>query len=477
MAVVLLLFMGISNAFVGVFAEDHGVDTLYVEYEDGTETETEVRDHPSETLHFDVYKSPASIVTSATLVLADGTEVEWEGHGDDKNILDDSEQGGYWHWVYTPAGVLTISGSEYTELEEEPAGSIIIEKELLDVDNDGITEDDTVFTVNVKGPYEYDANHTFSVDEPAVIENLNYGDYTIAEVDIPDGFEMISIEEEEITLSGDMMEVTVVVTNQVDEDIDEIVGDPGALIIEKLLLDPDEEEIDDDDTVFTVNIKGDDYDEDHEFSVNKPLVLDELEPGDYSITEVDVPEGFEFVSISDEMVTISEDDQEDILVTVTNQGQEDIDDIVGDPGALIIEKLLLDPDEEEIDDDDTVFTVNIKGDDYDEDHEFSVNEPLVLDELEPGDYSITEVDVPEGFEFVSISDEMVTISEDHEEDITVTVTNKVEEEADEEEIIMDDEVPLGDGELPRTGQRHPRDFYLLGLMISGFGLFLKRYLI
>ncbi len=263
---------------------------------------------------------------------------------------------------------------------EEVLGMLTIEKVLLDVDDEAITEDDTEFTVNVEGPYKYNEDHTFSVDEPVVIEDLPLGDYTISEVHIPDGFELISIEEENITLSEKLQAVTVVVTNQVEEDI--VIGEPGALIIEKLLLDADDEEITDDDTMFMVNIQGDEYDEDHEFSVNEPLVLDELEPGDYYITELSIPEGFEFVEISHEMVTLSENNEEDITVVVTNQAVEMLEDI--------------------------------------EDEE-----------------------LPEG--------------------------------APEEEIILDEEVPLGDGELPRTGQRHARDFYLLGLMISGLGVFMKRF--
>ena len=520
-------------------------------------------------------------------------------------VLDDLEPGEYHITeINTPEGyifvsisdeMVTISENNQEDVtvvvtnqvveEEEVFGMLTIEKYLLDVDDEAITEDDTEFTVNVEGPYKYNEDHTFSVDEPVVIEDLPLGDYTISEVHIPDGFELISIEEENITLSEKLQAVTVVVTNQVEEDI--VIGEPGALIIEKLLLDADDEEITDDDTMFMVNIQGEEYDEDHEFSVNEPLVLDELEPGDYYISELEIPEGFEFVEISHEMVTISEDNQEDITVVVTNQMVEEeevlgmltiekylldvdgeqvleddtlftvqvtgpfnydedhtfsvndpaviqdlplgeyeisekdipegyqlvtIDDVlvmlsveqpeatvvvvnheveedivIGEPGALIIEKLLLDVDDEEITDDDTMFMVNIQGDEYDEDHEFSVNEPLVLDELEPGDYYITELSIPEGFEFVEISHEMVTLSENNEEDITVVVTNQavemledIEDEelpegAPEEEIILDEEVPLGDGELPRTGQRHARDFYLLGLMISGLGVFMKRF--
>jgi len=422
MAVTLILFMGLSNALVTVFAEEHGIATLYVNYEDGTSTETEVRDHPSTALHFDVYKSPASIVTSATLVLSDGTEIEWGGQGhDEENNLDDTTQGGYWHWVYSPqSGILTISNSNYTELEEEPMGSITIQKVLQDGD-DTIADSDVEFTVNVSNGDGFSEEVTFSVNNPVTLDELELGTYNIEEIDIPDGYELVSISPDEVTLSEENLSVTVTVTNMVE------MEDPtGTLIIEKVLQDEGGTEIAEDDTEFTINVTGPEgYDEDHTFSVDEDAVITGLTLGTYELNEVSIPEDFEFVSISDETVELSVDT---LSVTVTVTNEVTIDDDPEDPlGSITIEKILFD-DDDEILDSDVDFTVNITGPEgYDEDHTFSVNEPVEVEDLELGTYSINEINVPEGYEFLSISSEEVTLTEGTLS-VTVFVTNMVEPE-------------------------------------------------
>jgi uncharacterized surface anchored protein len=374
----------------------------------------------------------------------------------------------------------TVVVTNKIEKEEEAVlGSLTIEKYLLDADGEPIDEDNTMFTVQVKGPYGYNEDHTFSVDKPAVIEDLALGEYSIYEKDIPEGYQLITIDDVLVTLSEEEPEATVVVANQVVEE-DKMVG---SITIEKLLMDIDDEKITDDDTLFTVNITGPQgYDEDHTFSVNESLKIMDLPYGAYHIEEVNIPDGYEFVKLSDDKVVLSADNT-DAKVIVTNAVESD--EIIGEPTtSLTIKKLLLDIDDEKITDDDTLFTVNITGPQgYNEDHTFSVNEYVKLMDLPYGAYHITEIDIPDGYKFVEQSDEMVVLSADNP-DAMVTVTNEVvatddiiDEEPPVDEIILDEEPPLGIGELPRTGQRHPSEFYVLGLMITGLGVFLKRFII
>ena len=198
--------------------------------------------------------------------------------------------------------------------------------------------------------------------------------------------------------------------------------------------------------------------------------------------------------------------------------------VAPDPtGVISVEKVLQDVDGSVITDSDATFTISVSGSDYEKEHTFSAGDSysfidLPLGEDGEAEFVVEETSIPQGYELVSIqSGEVVTDPETDGNSITITVnedsspvevivTNKVEavvddidddevpegvpkdeiiddidddeipEGAPRDEIILDEEVPLGEGELPRTGQRHVRDFYILGLMLSGLGVVLKRYI-
>ena len=357
----------------------------------------------------------------------------------------------------------------------DPRGSITVEKILLSGD-EAIEDSDLEFTVNVSNGDDYNVDHTFTVNEPAEINGLELGTYTIEEINLPDGVEFDNISDDTVELTLLQRNVTVTVTNDIP--IDDEPEDPtGSISIEKLLFDG-EVGIEDSDVDFTVNISnGDDYDEDHTFSVNEPLEIDGLELGTYTIEEINIPEGYEFESISDEEVTIEEGNLS-VVVFITNMVEEE------PTGTLIIEKILTGNNVTDSDNaqEFTVLVTNENG--YSEEHTFSVNQPAEITGLELGRYMIEEINLPSGYGFESISDEAVVLTGNTLE-ITVVVENSIFDEviddtdqpqgSVDDEIILDEAPPLGSDELPRTGQRHAGVFYSIGLMITGLGVLLKRF--
>ncbi|NBG88864.1 MSCRAMM family protein [Isachenkonia alkalipeptolytica] len=368
----------------------------------------------------------------------------------------------------------------------DPTGSITIEKIL--VMGDGVIEEiDQDFTVNVTDDDEYDEDHTLVVGEPLTINDLDLGTYTIEEVDIPEGFEFVEISDESVEITPGNLNPEVSVTNEMilDDDPDDLTG---SINIEKILLD-NGEEVSENDQEFTVNItNGDDYDEDHTFGVNDPLLVEDLDFDTYTIEEVDIPEGYELESISSDEVTLDEENQS-VILFITNTV------IPEEPtGNLTVEKALTN-DEVSDDDMDQEFTVRITAEDgSEEEYTFSVNDPAEISGLELGTYQVEEVNLPTGYGFESISESEVTFTEDLL-DITVVIENSIAEEDiddldppegpeddvdepddEDEDIILDEETPLGTDELPRTGQYHHAVYAVLGLMITSFGVFLKRRL-
>lgn len=137
----LVFLLSFGTLFAVAFAEEgpsYTVPTLVVEYNDDGTTVTPVRaPFPSKALHFDVYYHGAEVV-AATLYFPDGTYVEWAGNGGENADLSDYENG-YWHWVYTPSGILTISDSS-GDGKIVPYGALTVMK-FYDANANGVFDD------------------------------------------------------------------------------------------------------------------------------------------------------------------------------------------------------------------------------------------------------------------------------------------------------------------------------------------------
>ena len=97
----------------------------------------------------------------------------------------------------------------------------------------GVTAADNTrnFTVNVQGPDGFDRNVTFNVNNGGSLHNLEPGTYTFEEINVPEGFEPVSINPTSVTINRQTGPLTawVTVTNAKDEE--EENGGNGELIV------------------------------------------------------------------------------------------------------------------------------------------------------------------------------------------------------------------------------------------------------
>jgi len=312
-----------------------------------------------------------------------------------------------------------------------------------------------------------------------VVTNAVVGtSYNTTQLSFP-GYQFVRVDPNGAAASGNVTLATKHVVYQYIQIDDEPVDPTGTISIEKLLFD-DGEAVLDSTQPFTVRVTNENGAfEDFTFSVNNPEDIEDLELGTYTIEEINIPDGFEHVSISSEEVTLEEGDLFATIFVINRVEQEDVDPT----GTLYIQKTFT-GDMATDDDEAQEFTVQVTGDNgYDEEHTFSVDEPAMIPGLELGTYTIEEINIPDGYSFESITPEEVVFDTDALI-FTVVVENSIDVEIDDldppegpvdETPILDEEVPLGEGQLPRTGQRHPRDFFILGLMITGLGVVLKRF--
>ncbi|EEG78440.1 hypothetical protein [Dethiobacter alkaliphilus] len=191
LVILLTLAMLVAMTMPMVFAETEPTATLVVTYDDGETTTTSNRDHRSRVLHFDVYRDTGALATSAVLTFADERptvywEVDAQGPGGGSGTLDNpfwqgSENAdltgseiGYWHWVYTASGVLTISNSSGDEEEEPKLGKLSIIK-FYDANANGEFDNGEAIIEDWKVKIYIGDVFYGCVETPYEIENIIYG--------------------------------------------------------------------------------------------------------------------------------------------------------------------------------------------------------------------------------------------------------------------------------------------------------------
>ncbi len=328
-------------------------------------------------------------------------------------------------------GIVDLNDAEDNKITvvvvNTPRPKLIIEKVLLDSDGVEVENSAVEFTVILDGGLFDEEEIVFSVNEPAV---LDFSDglefdviYTVTEV-AKDGYIFVSIDPEEaFTLTDEENEVTVTVVNQEEEEEEET----GSIVIEKLVkADADDEEVIPSNKFFYFNIYNNETDElvhgDVELEVIDgvgTVTIDNLPLGVYRVEEV-VNGGFEVIlDPEDGIVDLNDAEDNKITVVVVNTPRP----------KLIIEKVLLDSDGVEVENSAVEFTVILDGGLFDEEEiVFSVNEPAVLDFSDGLEfdviYTVTEV-AKDGYIFVSIDPEEAFTLTDEENEVTVTVVNRM----------------------------------------------------
>ena len=417
-------------------------------------------------------------------------EYEWNGQG--KDSLDGSKAGegdrpddgsGWIHWVFTSKGdstaatltlgmsgsgtyepgnplnaevwhfytpyfdvdeltaTITLHGgdkgpgvglviSDYWPGEEQRTPQLIIEKELLDLEENLVADDDTEFEFVISGGAFADGEtFSFSVNEPRTLgeeDGLQFEvEYSITEVEHAE-YEFVSTSQTEVTLTEETTVITVIIVNQEKEEPEE---ERGVIIIEKIVkVEVDDEELIPSNKTFTFNIYNNETDETVQENVELEVVdgkgfveVEGLPLAVYRVEEMSNGGYVVHMDPEDGIVDLTSAENNTVTVVITNTPRP----------QLIIEKVLLDTDQQPVENSDILFTVFLDGGLFDDSEiSFSVNEPAVLDYSDGLEfdvlYTVTEVE-NESYPFVSIDpDEAFMLSDDNYE-ITVTVTNRIPE--------------------------------------------------
>ena len=104
--------------------------------------------------------------------------------------------------------------------------------------------------MNVQGPNGYNRNVTFNVNNEGGLHNLEPGEYTFAEINVPEGFETVSVNPTSVTINRQTGPLTawVTVTNAKDEEEEnggngEIIVPPTPPFVPPVIVEEPEQEI------------------------------------------------------------------------------------------------------------------------------------------------------------------------------------------------------------------------------------------
>jgi hypothetical protein len=217
--------------------------------------------------------------------------------------------------------VCTVTNDDIPEAGPT-TGTIVIIKDVVGADGVSEISDDSAFTVNVGS-----SSSTFGEGVPAVFVGLEEGEYSISE-DGKTGYSLVSVSSTTASVvAGATTTVTIVnkisteCNDGIDNDEDESTDYPndsgcssasdsdegddespttGVIVITKNVLAFDGETDVEDNTSFGVSVG----EANGSVSEGSQAVFSNLQPGEYAISETNIPEGYEFVSISATSTTV-----------------------------------------------------------------------------------------------------------------------------------------------------------------------------
>ena len=264
-----------------------------------------------------------------------------------------------------------------------------------------------------------------SSDTPHYIEKLPAGDYTLTEVKAPDGYAFAESVPFTVLPTGDVqrfeMRDDVIKVEISKKDLTTMEELPGA---ELTITDKDGKEID------------------RWVSTDKPHYIEKLPAGDYTLTEVKTPDGYAFA----ESVPFT------VLPTGEVQQFEMLDDVI----KVEISKVNITTNKE-LPGAELILT---NKDGKVVEHWTSTDKPHYIEKLPAGDYKLTEITAPDGYEIA--------------EDISFTVlpTGEVQRVVMKDAPIPEQPVqptppstPTPTPLIPQTGDTFP-----LGLLLALAGL-------
>jgi uncharacterized repeat protein (TIGR01451 family) len=339
-------------------------------------------------------------------------------------------------------GVFTIGENDVTVtvvnkkvIDEQSAGTLLIRKvvqELTEADGWVSVDDDTTFLVNVSrtpaGEPIHDNPIEVAVGQNATIGDLSYGTYYITEVTPTSKYTIYDGEEDEyydtVTLSSENQSATATIVNRITPTLEET----GTVTFIKELVNENGEAIVTREPSFKIKLTDSDN-QSQIFNVpaGTPYTTAVLPLGTYKAEEIEIPNGYEYVSISHESFDLTKDG---FTITIKNKKLND-NPPPATKGTIIVKKVILDKNEHINTTETREFVIRVKKNSETDNY---VDFTLKNGELEKrgqfdlGEYVISELDLPADYDvYFSLStdtdeDGKVDLNNDGDT-VTVTVTN------------------------------------------------------
>lgn len=267
-----------------------------------------------------------------------------------------------------------------------------------------------------------------AVGQNATIGDLAYGTYYITEVTPASRYTIYDGEEDEyydtVTLSSENQSATATIVNRITPSLEET----GTVTFIKELVNENGEAIVTREPSFKIKLTdSDNQSQVYNVPAGTPYTTAVLPIGNYKAEEVEIPDGYEFVRISDEFFNLTNDG-----FTITVRNKKLNDNPPSTPkGTIIVKKVILDKNENINATETREFVIRVKKNSETDNY---VDFTLKNGELEKrgqfdlGEYVISELDLPSDYDvYFSLSsdtdgDGKVELNNDGDI-VTVTVTN------------------------------------------------------
>ncbi|MDF2524157.1 MAG: hypothetical protein K0R31_1798 [Clostridiales bacterium] len=325
--------------------------------------------------------------------------------------------------------------NEKAVVPNEETGNITIRKIVQELTEAGgwvSVDDDNTFLVNVSrtpaGEPINDNPIEIAVGQNGSIGDLDYGTYYITEVTPTSRYTIYDGEEDEyydtVTLSSENQSATATIVNRIIPTLEET----GTVTFIKELVDENGDAIVTREPSFKIKLTdSDNQSQVYNVPAGTPYTTAVLPIGSYKAEEIEIPNGYEFVSISHELFNLTKDG---FTIRVKNKKLDDTPPPTP-KGTIIVKKVILDKNENINEKETREFVIRVKKNDETNNY---VDFTLKNGELEKrgqfglGEYVISELDLPADYDvFFSLSsdtdeDGKVDLNKDGDA-VTVTVTN------------------------------------------------------
>jgi uncharacterized repeat protein (TIGR01451 family) len=320
-------------------------------------------------------------------------------------------------------------------VEEPTTGTITIQKVVQkNTEADGWISvgNDTVFYVNVfsvPGGVKQNASPIeVTAGQNATLSDLSFGTYNVIEVTPTSEYAIYDSEDDEyfdaVTLTSENPNATATIVNRITP----ITEEKGTVTIIKELVNEKGEPILTSEKSFKIKLT-DSKDKATVYSVpvGVPHTSLSLSLGAYKVEEVEIPSGYEYVSISNQSFNLTKDG---FTITVKNKKLKDGPPPQDPKGTIIIKKVILDKNEHVNTTETREFIVRVRKIGTDNYVDFTLKNGALekSGQFDLGEYEIGELNLlPEynvQFSLSSNSDADGNVELNNDGDIvTVTVTN------------------------------------------------------